>query len=76
MVADGLSAQKIRHYLHRWVMWWAMTSDTWGYQELLQRFIEVCWHTPAAQYAAGLYHLRLTLSDNFSFPVAVGVVVA
>jgi len=45
-------------------------------QKLLQRFIEVCWHTPVAHYAAGLYPLHLTLSDNISFLVVMSVVVA
>lgn len=44
MVLDGLSAQRIRSYLHRWVAWWATTSNTWQYQELLQWFMDVCWH--------------------------------
>lgn len=62
MVADGLSAQKIRRYLHRFVAWWAMTSDTWQYQELLRWFIDVCWHEPTAHYAAGLYQLHFKRS--------------
>jgi hypothetical protein len=67
MVLDGTSAHRIRSYLNRWVMWWAMTSMTWQYQELLQQFINVCWDKQAADYAAGLHHLHFktlhTLSD-------------
>lgn len=58
MVADGISFLKIRHYLHRWVTWWAMTSNTWQYQELLRWFLDVCWYVPAAHYAAGLRQLH------------------
>lgn len=74
MVTDGLSAQKIRQYLHRWVTWWAMTSNTWQYQELLRWFIEVCWHEPAAHYAAGLRQLhfnRLHTSSLLELDVVV-----
>src|SRR5207247_10702838 len=48
MVIDGTSSCRIRNYLRRWVMWWTMTSNTWEYQELLQRFIDVCWHEQTA----------------------------
>ncbi len=48
MVIDGTSSRRTRNYLHRWVMWWAMTSETWQYQELLQWFIDVCWHEQTA----------------------------
>lgn len=36
-----------------------MTSNTWQYQQLLQRFIDVCWHEQPAAYAAGLYQLHV-----------------
>ena len=59
MVIDGTSSRRTRNYLHRWVMWWAMTSETWQYQELLQWFIDVCWHEQTAAYAAGLHQLHV-----------------
>lgn len=71
MVLDGLSAQRIRNYLHRWVARWAITSNTWQYQELLRWFTDVCWHETAAHYAAALYRLHFTQSRKFSvFDVA------
>lgn len=69
MVFDGLSAQRIRNYLHRWVAWWVMTSETWQYQELLRWFIDVCWHVPTAHYAAGLYQLYFKRSHRKLFSV-------
>jgi hypothetical protein len=35
-------------------VWWAMTSTTWQYQELLQWFIDVCWNQNVAAYATAL----------------------
>ena len=54
MVIDGLSARRIRAYLHRWALWWMRTSQSWQYQELLEWFLEVCWDIAPAAYAAGL----------------------
>ena len=59
MVIDGISSHRIRNYLHRWVAWWAMTSNTWQYQELLQWFLNVCWQGQVAAYAAALYQLYI-----------------
>ena len=67
MVIDGTSSRRIRNYLHRWVTWWAMTSKTWQYQELLQWFIDVCWHEPTAHYAAGLSQLHFKRSHTELF---------
>jgi hypothetical protein len=60
MVIDGTSSRRIRNYLNRWVAWWQNTSDTWAYQELLQRFIDVCWNERVTTYAACLYELHLS----------------
>lgn len=57
--------RKIRSYLARWVTWWQNTSVTWKYQELLQRFIDVCWHETACNYAIGLYQLNFIESHNW-----------
>ena len=54
MVIDGLSARRIRIYLHCWALWWVRTSQSWQYQELLKWFLEVCWDIGPAAYAAGL----------------------
>lgn len=35
MVLDGFSTRRIRSYLHRWVIWWLRTADSWKYAELL-----------------------------------------
>jgi RNA-directed DNA polymerase len=59
MVIDEVSPRRIRNYLHRWVMWWAMTSNTWQYQQLLQWFIDVCWHKLVAAYATALQQLHV-----------------
>ena len=66
MVIDGFSIRRIRNYLHRWVMWWTTTSTTWQYQELLQRFIDVCWHEQATAYAVALssHHLKELHSES------------
>lgn len=55
MVNDGASPRRIRSYLHRWGTWWVRTSETWGYQDLLVWFLEVCRDPVPAAYAAGLY---------------------
>lgn len=54
MVKDGFSTQRIRRYLHRYVLWWVKTSMTWSYQELLESFIQTCWDSPTATIAYGL----------------------
>lgn len=64
MVIDEVSLRQIRNYLHRWILWWQNTSDTWQYQELLQRFIDTCWRIDIQGYAAGLYQLHLNESQN------------
>lgn len=64
MVADGTSFRKIRRYLDRYVMWWQNTSIIWEYQELLQRFIDVCWHEATCDYAIGLKQLYLMKSPR------------
>ena len=74
MVNDGFLSKRIRRYLHRWVAWWAQTSGTWQYQELLRWFMDVCWHEPTAHYAAGLSELHFKRSHTQ--PVSVLGVVA
>lgn len=54
MVIDEVSPRKIRNYLHRWVTWWVNASETWQYNELLQRFLDQCWDEKIAAYAASL----------------------
>ena len=54
MVIDGLSARRIRRYLHRWAMWWVRASKSWQYQELLAWFLQACWDLNPVAYAAGL----------------------
>ena len=67
MVADEVSPQKIRSYLHLWTRWWAKTIDSWNYHDLLKWFIEVCWHKTASQYAAALLQLHgIRLANHFN----------
>ena len=54
MVIDGTSAHLIRNYLHLWARWWATTSETWHYLEILQQFIDACWDKTAATVATTL----------------------
>jgi hypothetical protein len=67
MVNDGFLSKRIRSYLNRWVAWWVTTSNTWHYQEILQWFIEVCWHETAGYYAAGLCQLHFNKSHTRVF---------
>lgn len=39
MVKDGLSATRIRNYLHLWTVWWVKTSELWTHKALLEWFI-------------------------------------
>lgn len=73
MVISGLSALEIRNYLHRRLVWWATTSTTWQYQELLQHFIKVCWDESATAYASALGSLQLNTLHTIS---VVGLSVA
>lgn len=54
MVTIGLSTNRIRRYLHQFLLWWAKTSGTWQYHELINWFVESCWDINPAAYAAGL----------------------
>src|SRR3990167_3275004 len=54
MVIDGVYPFRIRNYRHLWTRWWATTSDTWHYLEILQQFIDACWDKTAATYATVL----------------------
>lgn len=54
MVKDGISAQKISRYLHRFVLWWVKTSIIWTYEELLDAFIQSCWENQLAKFAYSL----------------------
>ena len=42
------------------VTWWVTSSNTWQYHELLQFFINACWHESVSAYAAALYHHHIT----------------
>ena len=43
MVKDGVSLTRIKHYLPRFVLWWATTSTLWHYEELLHLYLQSCW---------------------------------
>jgi hypothetical protein len=57
MVIDGASPRRIKNYLHLWARWWANTSDTWHYLEILQQFIDVCWDQTVTTFATVLAHI-------------------
>jgi hypothetical protein len=54
MVATGFSTHRIRSYLKKWALWWAMTSATWSSEELLHEFIKSCWDHCIAAFATVL----------------------
>jgi hypothetical protein len=54
MVTIGISTNRIRRYLHKFLLWWAKTSGTWTYHELIDWFIKSCWDINPAAHAAGL----------------------
>ena len=65
MVADGLSAQKIKKYFFRWTQWWVKTASTWNFQTLVEQFVRSCWHEgPATIAAAVLSHYMLKQLDT------------
>ncbi len=51
MVKDGASLTRIKHYLHRFVLWWATTSALWHYEEILQLYSQSCWDKTLGAYA-------------------------
>lgn len=74
MVITGTSSRRIGYYLHRWVAWWTMTSETWKYEELILQFLRTCWDIHAAAYATGLLARYLRQSGSLDDGLArVGV---
>lgn len=69
MVKDGVSPKRIRRYLHLWACWWVRTTESWGYQELFEWFLNVCWDFKPATYAAGLHHRAYVKSSQAPIPV-------
>ena len=61
MVADQVSPAKIRRYFSRWLHWWVNASNTWKTHQLLQSFMNGCWHESVSTYARALYHHHTTL---------------
>ena len=74
MVNDGLSAQQIKRYLHRFVLWWANTSATWHYHGLLTWFLDLCWDSNLAAYATSLlhHHVMKSRAMQLSFQFVLG----
>jgi hypothetical protein len=62
MVFDGMSAQRIKNYLDRWVLWWVNASEIWTYEEIIKWFLAVCWDATTAAYAAALSVHHVTRS--------------
>ncbi len=65
MVKDGVSLTRIKHYLHRFVLWWATTSALWHYDELLHLYLQSCGNPKLGIPAEELLR-KLTLSRNSS----------
>lgn len=69
MVNDGVSLQKIRNYLHRFLLWWVQTSDTWQYDQLLTWLLDTIWEANLMAFARGLLPAhRVKKSRNEKLP--------
>src|SRR5262249_49871550 len=64
MVATGFSTRRIRSYLHRFVQWWAKTSELWNYDELIKWFCDASFDINPAAFAAGLMLRRIRESHS------------
>lgn len=64
MVADGLSAQKIKSYFLRWTHWWVKTATLWDFQTLVRQFISICWHEAPVTIATEVLTHYLTELDT------------
>jgi hypothetical protein len=64
MVTIGLSAKRIRRYLHYFLLWWANTTKIWNYEVLITWFCEACFDISPAAMAAGLLLQRIKESRN------------
>lgn len=64
MVSSGFSTRRIRSYLHHFVLWWANTTSTWNYEELIHWFCEACFDLIPAAYATGLLLKRFRESHS------------
>jgi hypothetical protein len=73
MVDTGFYTQRVRSYLRKWALWWATTTSTWQFAELLHWFIESCWELPPAAIAAGLLQRQTTLLNTCSVSVCLDV---
>ena len=54
MIISGVSPQRIRSYLFRWLTWWVKTSESWQCEEVLGWFINVCRDASVTAYALSL----------------------
>ena len=54
MVETGFSTHRIKSYLKKWALWWAITSETWNDEYLLRQFIKSCWDYRLGAFAAEL----------------------
>lgn len=64
MVTIGISTNRIRRYLHKFLLWWANTTKIWNYEELIAWFCEACFDICPAAMAAGLLLQRIRASHN------------
>jgi len=65
MVVDGFSAQQIRDYLQRFLLWWVNTSSqAWSIYDVLDWFVMSCWHPETAAWGGSLLQLLISKLDR------------
>lgn len=70
MVADGLSATKIRNYFSRWTRWWARTVISWNLKDLINLFISMCWDNAINHIASNTFAHYLTELNSWPLSCA------
>ena len=71
MVETVFSTHRIKSYLKKWALWWAITSETWNVEYLLRQFIKSCWDYRLGAFADDLLP-SVTLSRTDDFAVGAG----
>ena len=65
MVTRGFSTSFIRRYLHRFVLWWAKTVNSWNYDDIIKWFCDASFDLKPAAFAAGLL-IRRNIRESHS----------
>lgn len=71
MVIDEVSPRRIKRYLRQWCAWWVGSAQSWGYEELLGWFLNVCRDRKIGAYAAELFY-EITKTSPWSAPAGLG----